>query len=142
MCVTGEPYQPRGQYRISGRGEKEFGHFSVLTLRPLEHTSDLQLSEVGPTFSQHGRFESIQDGTGGAELAFVGDGGEGFIVVNPPADPRLGLDLDLWAYFVKPSTTTHHASLWHLWIDRALSATDPVLCREIEPFGIRSQGPL
>jgi len=112
VLVTGEPYQPKGQYLMGWRGNRsgeKFGHLRFSTMRLVEVRPDAELVEVGASHELSGRFER---GAGEA-LSFITDRGDRFLVFNDPAGANIGQSVEVSAYPVRPSIpVSTEAYLW------------------------------
>lgn len=124
VVVSGEPYNPEGQYLNGWGGDKTLGHFRVSTMRLVEVTADPELAEVGEDQHLRGRFERGMSETGDSKLSFVTEEGNVFLVANDPAGATVGPSLEVWAYPVQPSPSIPRAPEQYLWIISPCSAAD------------------
>jgi hypothetical protein len=110
VVVSGEPYEPAGQYLIG----KKLGHFRVSTMRLVEVPPDAELVEVAAGRHLFGRFERSASDTWGSILTFVTEKGESFPVANDPAGATVGRSVKVWAYPVQssPSIPGPRQRLW------------------------------
>jgi len=124
VIAFGEPYRPKGQYLIGGRGGKTLEHFHPSCVRLVEGPDDAQLFEVGAPYNLRGRFQLGPADTGESMLSFVTEKGEVFVVANEPAGVRMNISLQVSAYPVQLSPALQRPPERYLWIICPYSADD------------------
>jgi hypothetical protein len=115
VVVSGESCKPHGQ-RLGWLGRKKQGHFRVRTLRAAEVLGVAEIVGVGAELPLRGRFERASIDTGDANLSFVTEHGDVFLVANDPAGASVGGSVEVRAYPVQPSPWVPMTPAPYLWI--------------------------